>query len=194
MDQSAIPWIMLWSAVAATGSAIAAAVSACFSSRSSRIAADAARTGANAAASTLILKFRDQYASNVMLFDLRNLRAWHDKYGSQFAETWRQKLKDDKEDDKEAQIVDRARRRVTSFFHNIIDLHDAGLVPEHVEKLLLDFDGFDLLYGVVEPLEKANNTDYDKARFDKLRDLRPPQTGRKEYLSLGWAIRNPYEG
>jgi hypothetical protein len=53
------------------------------------------------------------------------------------------------------QIVDDARRRVTSFFSNIIDLHDTGLVPQRVEKLLTDFAGFDLLYSVVEPLERA---------------------------------------
>ena len=119
MDQTAIPWIMLWSAVAATASAIAAAVSACISSRSSRTAADAAATSRDIAATNLILKFRDQYASDEMLFDLCNLRAWQDKYDSQFAETWRQKLNDDKE----AKIVDGSRRRVTSFFHNILDLH-----------------------------------------------------------------------
>ena len=125
MYSTAIPWI---TAVAAACSAIAAAVSACFSWRSSR-------TAANAALTTLILKFRDQYATNEMFIDLRNLRAWHDKYGSQFAVTWQQKLKNDKE----AQIVDRSRRRVTGFFSDIIDLHDAGLVPKRIEKLLTDF-------------------------------------------------------
>jgi hypothetical protein len=56
MDSSAIPWI---TAVAAACSAIAAAFSACFSWRSSR-------TAANAALTTVILKFRDQYAGNEM--------------------------------------------------------------------------------------------------------------------------------
>ena len=49
MDQTAIPWIMLVSVVAATGSAIAAAVSACFSSRSSQTAVDVAATACDAA-------------------------------------------------------------------------------------------------------------------------------------------------
>src|SRR5262249_3036358 len=105
MDSTAIPWIMLASVGVAVCSAIAAAVSACFSWRSSR-------TAANAALTTLILKFRDQYATNEMFIDLRNLRAWHDKYGSQFAITWQQKLKNDKE----AQIVDRSRRRRYQLF------------------------------------------------------------------------------
>jgi hypothetical protein len=85
MDSTAIPWIMLVSVGVAACSAIAAAVSACFSSLSSRTAADAA-------AINLVLKFRDQYATNEMLIDLRNLRAWHNKHGSKFAETWQHQL------------------------------------------------------------------------------------------------------
>jgi hypothetical protein len=70
-------------------SAIAAAISAYFSWRSSRAAANAATTAADVAATNLILKFRDEYASNEMRIDLHNLGAWYDKYGSStFAKTW----------------------------------------------------------------------------------------------------------
>jgi type II secretory pathway pseudopilin PulG len=86
MDSTAIPWMMLASVVMAAFSAIAAAISAYLSSRSSR-------TAANVAATNLILKFRDQYATDAMLIDLRNLRAWHDRHGSsKFAKTWQEKL------------------------------------------------------------------------------------------------------
>jgi hypothetical protein len=190
MGSTAIPWIMLVSA-------IAAAISAFFSGRSSRTAAAAATTAAAAAttaadtaATTLILRFRDQYATREMFFDLRNLRAWHDEHGSKSAETWKEKLK---QNDKKAQIVDDARRRVTNFFSNIIDLHDTGLVPKRIERLLTDFAGFDLLYSVVEPLERALSPDYDKARFDKLRKLRPPGDGLIRYTAINWIIRDPHE-
>jgi hypothetical protein len=129
MDSTATPWIMLASVGVAAISAIAAMISACFSSRSSRTAADAAAT-------TLILKFRDQCATNEMLIDLRNLRAWYDKHGSKFAETWRDKLK---QNDKEALIVDASRRRVSNFFSSIIDLHDTGLVPRRTKKAVNRF-------------------------------------------------------
>jgi hypothetical protein len=171
------------SVIVAAFSAFAAAISACFSSRSSKIAADVAAT-------TLILKFRDQYATDEMMIDLRNLRAWHDKHGSKFAETWLEKLK---QKDREAQIVDRSRRRVTSFFSNIIDLHDTGLVPKRIEKLLTDFVGFDLLYSVVEPLERELGRDYDKTRFKKLRKLRPSREGLTQLLPMDWDIRDPHE-
>jgi hypothetical protein len=180
MGSTAIPWIML-------GSAVAAAVSAFFSWRSSRTAinaaataADAAKMAADTAATSLILKFRDQYATNKMRIDLRNLRAWYDRHGSsKFAKTWQEKLE---QNDKDALIVDASRRRVASFFSNIIDLHDTGLVPKRIEKLLTDFAGFDLLYIVVEPLERALSPDYDKARFEKLRKLRPPGDGLTQYF------------
>jgi hypothetical protein len=67
-----IPLITLVSVGAATLSAIAAAVSACFSWRSGRTAGNAAATAADAAATNLILKFRDQYATDEMSIDLRN--------------------------------------------------------------------------------------------------------------------------
>jgi hypothetical protein len=174
MGSTVIPWIIMLAA------AVAAAFSAYFSWCSSQ-------TAANAAATALILKIRDRYASDEMFVDLRNLRAWHDKYGSQFAATWQQKL----QNDEEAQIVDASRRRVTGFFSNIIDLHDTGLIPKRIEKLLTDFAGFDLLYTIVQPLERALSPDYDKARFDKLRALRPPSDGLKQFTATGWIIRDP---
>jgi hypothetical protein len=178
-----IPWFTLVSVGAAALSAIAAAVSACFSWRSSRTAADAATTN-------LILKFRDQYATDEMFIDLQNLRAWHDRHGSKSAKNWQEKLE---QNDKEALIIHGSRRRVTSFFSNIIDLHDTGLVPKRIEKLLTDFAGFDLLYTVVEPLERALSRDYDKPRFDKLRVLRPPSDGLKQFTGTNWTIRDPHE-
>jgi hypothetical protein len=163
--------------------AIVAAISACFSWRSSR-------TAANAAATTLILKFRNQYASDEMFTDLLNLKTWHDKHSPKFAETWGQKLK---QGDTEALIVNASRRRVTSFFSDIIDLHDTGLVPKRIEKLLTDFAGFDLLYTVVEPLEHELNPSYDKARFARLRELRPPRVGLEKFPAINWVIRDPHE-
>jgi hypothetical protein len=183
MDQTAIPWIMLGSAVAAAASAIAAAVSACFSSRSSRTAADTAATA-------LILKFRDQYASNEMFVDLLNLRAWYDKHGSQFEQTWKEKLE---QGDKEALIVNASRRRVSSFFSNIAYLHNARLVPKQTEKLLTDFAGIDLFYGVVEPLEAALGPNYDKTPFQSLRNLRPPRAGLEQFTAIDWVIKDPHE-
>jgi hypothetical protein len=183
MDWTAIPWTKVVPFGAAVLSAIAAAVSAVFSWRSSQRAADTAATA-------LILKFRDQYATNEMVVDLRNLRAWHDKYDSQFAETWRQRLQQD-DPDPEALIVDRSRRRVTSFFSNIAYLHSADLVPKGAKKLLIDFAGLDVFFNEVELLERALSSDYDKAPFESLRNLRPSRAGRVQFTPINWVIRDP---
>jgi hypothetical protein len=181
MDSAAVPWIMLASVVVALIAAIAAWVSAYFSSRSSRTAADASRTAANAAESTLVLRFRDEYASDQMLADLRALRDWYDTHGSKFAKAWREKFE---KGDNDALIVDKARRRVSNFFSTIIDLHDARLVPERIERLIIDLDGIELLYNVVEPLERELNPNYHKEHFDKLRKLRPSK-GLGEHIAQG---------
>jgi hypothetical protein len=186
MGSTAFPWIM---AIAACASAVAAAVSACFSWRSSRAAASAAATAVNVAATNLILKFRDQYASNEMQIDLHNLGAWYDKYDSStFAKIWHEERQ---QGDKEALVVNASRRRVSHFFSTIADLHNANLVPEQLKKLLIDFDGLDVFYSVVEPLERELNPGYNKTPFDTLRKLRPPRVGRTQYAPIDWVIRDP---
>lgn len=187
MDQTAISWTAIGVGVAAA-SALASAVSALFSFCSSRTAADVAAT-------SLVLRFREQYGSNRMLFDLRNLRAWHAKYPNEFAQAWAQKVE---KKEKEALIIDGARRRVSSFCGAIIDLHDAGLLPRRIKALLTDFDGIDVFYYIVEPLERAlgdamqrsSFTSYDRGRFDRLRNLRPPRT-LGEPFPRNWVIREP---
>jgi hypothetical protein len=173
MGSTAIPWIMLVSAIAAAISAIAAAISARASSRASQTAADGAATA-------LILKFRDQYATNEMLIV---------KHGSsKFAKTWQEKRQ---QNDKEALIVNASRRRVSHFFSSIADLHDTGLVPERIKKLLTDFDGLDVHYSIVEPLERELNPVYNKKAFETLRELRPPRVGLAQYAPINWVIRDP---
>jgi hypothetical protein len=193
MDSTVFPWIV---AIAACASAVAAAVSAVGSWRSSRAAASAATTAAsaattaaNVAATNLILKFRDQYASHEMLIDLHNLGAWYDKYDSStFAKIWQEERQ---QGDKEALIVNASRRRVSHFFSSIADLYNANLVPEHLKKLLIDFDGFDVFYSVVEPLERELNPGYNRTPFDTLRKLRPPRVGLIQYAPIDWVIREP---
>jgi len=42
----------------------------------------------------------------------------------------------------------------------------------------------------VEPLERALSPDYDKPRFDKLRALRPPSDGLRQFTATNWVIRD----
>jgi len=152
ISSAAIPWIML----ASVG---VACVSAYFSWRSSEVAA-------NGSQATLYLKFQEQYASGQMLQDLRNLRSWREKYGPDFASRW---AKQYEQNNPEALAVNESRRRVSHFYGAIADLYRNGLLSE--PRLLTNFQGIDLWFEVVEPLEKALNPDYDKSQFDALYSL-----------------------
>jgi hypothetical protein len=124
-----------------------------------------------------------------MQIDLHNLGAWYDKYGSStFAKTWQEERQ---QGDKEALIVNASRRRVSHFFSSIADLYNANLVPEQLKKLLIDLDGLDVFYNVVEPLERELNPDYNRTPFDTLRKLRPPRVGLTQYAPIDWVIRDP---
>jgi hypothetical protein len=149
-----------WTFVAA----VAAWAAAVFSQQSSRTAADAAQA-------TLYLRFQQQYAGDEMWQDLRNLRSWKElPHGEDFASKWARLYR---QNDETALAVDKSRRRVSHFFDAIAVLSDKHLLSEDVAKLLTRFQGIDLFFDVVEPLEKALNSDYDKSSFDILYALNP---------------------
>jgi hypothetical protein len=144
--------------------AIAAWAAAVFSQQSSRTAADASQAA-------LYLRFQQQYAGDEMWRDLRNLRSWKEMpHDEDFARKWARLYRDNNE---EALTVDRSRRRVSHFFDAIAVLSEKQLISEDIAKLLTRFQGIDLFFEVVEPLEKALNENYDKSSFDILYALRP---------------------
>jgi hypothetical protein len=168
---AAIPYIMLASVVVACVAAGAAWVSAFFSRRSSQVAANAAQIAANAAQATLYLNFQKQYASDEMLQDLRRLKSWKDQHGEDFASKWEEQWESDDDEAKaKAQALDGSRRRVSHFFGAIADLYKHGLLSEPLARLLASFPG-DLLFIVLEPLEKQLNENYSKSQFDTLSSL-----------------------
>jgi len=152
ISSAAIPWIM----AASVG---VACISAIFSWRSSQVAA-------NTAQATLYLKFQEQYASDEMRQDLRNLTSWRELHRGEFVSTW---VKLYQQNDNKALAVDRSRRRVSHFFGAIADLYNERLLSEDLTgRLATRFQGIELWFEVVEPLEKALNPDYDKSQFDTL--------------------------
>jgi len=63
-----------------------------------------------------------------------------------------------------------ARRRVSHFFGAIADLYDNRLLCKPIARRLARLSG-DLVFLVVEPLEKELDADYNRAQFDTLRNL-----------------------
>jgi hypothetical protein len=158
-------------AVAAWVAAVAARRSAFLSQQANQVAANTAQVTANASQAALYLRFQQQYAGDEMWRDLRNLRSWKEMpHGEDFASKWARLYR---ENDDKALAVDRSRRRVSHFFDAIAVLYEKHLVSEDIAKLLTRFQGIDLFFEVVEPLEKALNEDYDKSSFDILYALRP---------------------
>jgi hypothetical protein len=172
---SGVPVALAFTAIAA----VSAAVSAFLALQAIRIAARSAQT-------QLYMKFREKYEADRMRDDLRNLRAWREKYEANFAEEWGRRFYA-RED--EAMIVDSARRRVKFFFVAVSDLYAYGLLSRRFALNLLDFQGIDLLYEIVEPLEKVLNPDYNRAKFDTLRKLKG-SSGRGSPLGQVTLITN----
>lgn len=158
-------------------SAIAACFSAYFSFRSSRVASRISQAN-------LYLKFHDQYSGDQMVDDLRNLRAWRDKHGENFAEVWADGFA---KGDVEAVAVDKSRRRVKYAYFGLADLVTNGFISKRLAKVALQAQGIDLLYEVAEPLDQALNPAYRKAKYDALWRLQK-YTGKPQPLSHGTRV------
>jgi hypothetical protein len=158
------------SGITPTGLAIGfAAIAACSAAMSAFLNWRSTRISTRIAQTQLYLKFRDQYSDKVMNDDLRNLRSWKELHGNKFSAKWKEKFI---ERDSDAIVVDAARRRVKNFFQAIAEIYQDGLISKSLAIRLLEFQGIDILYEIVEPLEEALNRDYNKSKFDLLKALK----------------------
>jgi hypothetical protein len=166
-------------AVAAGVAAIAAWRSAFLSKHASQVAADAAQATADAAQATIFLHFRQHYASEEMRDDLRELRSWLlwcNERGLDVAIEWEKQWEINPEAypnvHAKARAVDASRRRVSHFFGAIAELYSQRLLGEPLARVLANYSGSDLVFPVVEHLEKIlNPTGYKKSHFDILARL-----------------------
>jgi hypothetical protein len=135
------------------------------------ISAFAVRNTRQIAEAQIVLKFREEYATDQMLTDLRLLHDWKKNHGDQFASIW---LKQFQGGQPEAIAVDRARRHVGHYFFSIYDLKQSRFLSKKTAKFLLNVSGLNLFYQIVEPLDRelAPET-YAKHQYDALRKLRP---------------------
>jgi len=138
--------------------AVGAAIGAFWSANATRKAAEA----------RLLLSFLESYSDPEMLQALRELRQWRADKAEDFAKKWRAAMD---ALDTSAQVVDRARRKVKGYFFHALRLYEAGYTSEHFLREVASVDGVNILYDIVEPLERALNPEYDKERFQRIRDL-----------------------
>lgn len=114
----------------------------------------------------LLHRLLERYGSPPMSNALRTLRTWKEARGADFADVWIEAMKTE---DRQAREVDRARRYVKNYFCNALRLYEAGYVRRQFVCEVASHDGINLLYDIVEPLERALNPNYSSHCFVTLR-------------------------
>lgn len=124
----------------------------------------------NLAEGQLVNDFLKQYSDKSMLEALRVLDTWQKEQGIDFDEKWIQLLR---QGDSKALEVDVARRKVSHYFQNALSLYEKGYASARFMEIICGHSGIDIFYKIVEPLERAQDREYDKKPFAKLRQICP---------------------
>lgn len=155
--------------------AVTAAIAAFLAAHATQKAAEATQRAAEAtqraAEAGLLAGFLKDYAAGEMLEALRTLRTWHEQEGAaSFAVNWKSRLA---RGDAQALAVDRARGLVTSYFHNVDRIHQAGLISLNTMRNAVDRTGLGVLFHVVENLERELHPEVDLTFIDRIRTACP---------------------
>jgi hypothetical protein len=147
--------------------------------------ASAARRGVDATTRTheasLYIQYMQQYASEKMLFALRTLRDWADKYGKEFVNEYEKAIfKKDSPNFRDAYEVDIARRYVKNFYTSALQLFECDYVKRQFIENVTEYDGIYILYDYVEPLEEVLQKDYKREPFKKLKEIHPDKRTQKD--------------
>ena len=124
-----------------------------------------------AAQAQIVIKITSTYSSTEMFESVKRLHNFKRKWEPEFGEVFKQLLQNKNVDPDYITQVDTDRRRVSHFFYQVKVLLDCCVVDENFVKKLIKPDQVETLLDVVEPLEKAKNTDYDYSTFDTFRKI-----------------------
>jgi len=116
----------------------------------------------------LLKELFSEYASPQMLVSLRRLKDWEVNHGDSFAEKW---LVGIKSGIGPAMEVDLARRKLDYFYSIILWLNDSKMLSKKSVRMFGTFSGYNLLFSIVEPLDKIMNPKYNKNTFNRIRRL-----------------------
>lgn len=115
---------------------------------------------------TVLKQLIEEYSESDMCQALRLLIHWQEKHCKDSSKIWKQKLK---QNDKTAQDVEGARRKVSHYFQKIFNLHKMGVIEDKVFTHFSGYDGVNIFLGIVESLEYELNELYDKSAFKAFR-------------------------
>lgn len=116
-----------------------------------------------------LLDLTARYQSSEMFDAMTALRAWEREHGAEFAHRFEDALS--KKDEKALQL-NRYRRIVTHYFHNVIMLYRLKVIDEQAVKTVVFPFQVDFLLEVIEPLERTG-VGYNDIRymFDAYRQI-----------------------
>jgi hypothetical protein len=127
-----------------------------------------ARAAEKAVSAQILMQIMDAYSSPEMLSGMIRLNEFKGTYKENFAGIF---AKTRVSNYNEIKIVDEDRRRFSHHFSKIWRLFESGLVNEKVIKQVATRGQVDFLLEIIEPLEKAINSEYNRVHFDFFRNL-----------------------
>ena len=120
-----------------------------------------------------LLDLTARYRAPEMLDALEALRNWERQHGDEFARKFEDALA---RGDEGAVAVNRHRRTVTHYFHNVIMLYRLGVIDAQAIRTIIFPFQVEFLLDVVEPLERTRVGYRDiRYMFDTYRQLYAPQ-------------------
>ena len=131
----------------------------------------AAKASEKANWAQIAIQITNTYSSPEMFESIKRLYDFKRKWEPDFGLIFEQLLQDQNQDPKYTTQIDSGRRRVSHYFHQIRALLDCGVVNEDFVLKLIKNDQIDTLLDVVEPLEAAKNSEYDRSIFKLFRDM-----------------------
>jgi hypothetical protein len=153
---------MLLAQVAGSGLTLFAGIAAWISAAAARRAAAATERASQV---HMLSELLDAYASPEMLTAMMVLRSWFSEHGPRSADEFRMLRQDNYP---VIEHIDLARRRVSHFFHKVCALRTAGYMDETAVRMVATKGQVAFFREVIEPLEAAIATNYDRSCFEYL--------------------------
>lgn len=123
-----------------------------------------------AAEAQVLLELLNDYAMPEMAEALRTLRAWRAVKGEAFASEWELTMA---RNESAAEAVDDARHRVSSFFRNVDELCQIGIISRRTARAAVDKPGLAVLITICAPLERRLDPRVNLGFVRRLRALCP---------------------
>ena len=164
-----------WSPLIVLFAAFATAVAAYAAWRSS----NAAKKGIQA---QILMNAFSEYASPEMDACIDHLYDYKESVPNNFVLSYYEKKNSPKIVYSE---VESARRIVSHYFQKISALQKAGIIKKDFVKLLISGEQAEILFELIEPLDEANNPNYDLGCYNLFRELNPDESKkwRRHYIT-----------